>query len=544
MARRKRPSRKQRQQSTAADNSKLDTLLESPEGTWRSARMLASTVFGTFAPAIDALMPRFFEARDGIGMGITTMGVDKYYRVYVNNGFTLHLVKRASEISVDNPCPTCGATEHHELAYVAGVICHEAQHPVREHSNRADEINVSDHRSFNVAADWEINDDLLETFIQAYKDHQALNLPYPQLCLPKNVCLPKYFREQYPQHADKFPDDQIAEVYYSNLRNLIAEMRQQQAEQEKKQQQKQQGKQQRGGSSDDQDGDQGEQPPKDPQDLTDEELEKIYDGSGDMMDNNGQDCGSGAHGQESDYEDGDPGADNPGISEAENEAIQREIAKNLEEEQNTRGTVPAGMRRWAEKVLAPPKHDWRKEFAKKVRKAVNRAWGHEVRTWRRLGRNSAATNYRYLSPSSYTPVPKIGIVLDTSGSMGGGQAGSRLHIACSEVQGICKQVGAQVTFLSVDAQAGEVTEINNFQDAVRKGAMTGGGGTDMRVGIASMEDMDDPPQVCVVLTDGETPWPDRKPRKDMDVIAAIVGHGAKHEAQRVPSWMGTVVIDD
>ena len=139
MARRKRHVKKI---SNDVNTEALTKLLETPEGMWRSARLLSSSVFGYFAPAITALIPHFYEAREGLKAGIATMGVDKHFRLYINNGFTMHLVNAARNVSADNPCSQCGAIEHHELAYVGGVICHESQHPVRKHYARATEISA------------------------------------------------------------------------------------------------------------------------------------------------------------------------------------------------------------------------------------------------------------------------------------------------------------------------------------------------------------------------------------------------------------------
>ncbi len=271
-------------------------------------------------------------------------------------------------------------------------------------------------------------------------------------------------------------------------------------------------------------------------DMTDEEIEKMFDGTGDPMDNNGQDCGSGAHGEEKDYEAGDPTPENPGISEAENDAIQREIAKNLTDQQTRRGNVPAGMRRWAEKILTPPKVRWQDLFKRLVRKAVGRAYGHDQRSWTRTGRMTAATGGKFLFPSTFSPKPRVGIVLDTSGSMGGGEANSPLHIACSETEGICKAVGVQVLFLAVDAAAGEVKEISSFKEACE--AMQGGGGTDMRIGVEAMQKMKEPPHVVVILTDGDTPWPDH-PVKDMTLIAGLVAGD-----RQVPEFIKKVLVEE
>ncbi len=233
---RQRPGRPQRtQQTAAAPKSEMEKLLETPEGAWRSARLLASTVFGTFAPAITALLPRFMAAREGLKVGVMTMGVDKFYRVYINDGFTKHLVKAAKEVSKDNPCPTCGAVYHHELAYVAGVICHEAQHPARTHSDRAITIQAEP-KLFNIAADLEINDDLQETFRVAHAEHQQQGLPFPLLCLPPGVMFPSKFRKDYPvaQYGIDFPDDRIAEEYYYKLVDLRDKLPEEKQEKQKK----------------------------------------------------------------------------------------------------------------------------------------------------------------------------------------------------------------------------------------------------------------------------------------------------------------------
>jgi predicted metal-dependent peptidase len=657
------------------------------------------------------------------------MGVDRHYRVYINNSFTEYLIQLARAISPSNPCPACKATYHHDLAYVGGVICHEAQHPVRDHSDRAQEISAESFL-FNLAGDLEINDDLLETFKAAFAEHSQKGLPFPQLCLPHHPELTVYTskgkprdvamltmdeltlgskrgkvdiwatdipgvnpihctlqfdghllhvtpiggatisvkpgkkfrlgnqdvtyrlelpllaeiyrRPRYAKHGIKFPDDRIAEEYYYKLLDL-RDKEQEEEEEDKKEKDSEEedtspnkdgepdqpdkdGEESEDGEpSEDGEGEEegegedgGDEPGEGEEGTGDEESEGEGEGEGEgkgkgkrsgdqegsgdspgesdeegegdeeggegdgegdekgegkgksgqgQTDSDsgqknedlapsdeegdgeprlvndrfprGQNCGSGAHGEEEEYEDGDPSPDNPGISDAENDAIKREVAKNIQVQQATRGDVPAGMARWAEEILAPPKIDWRKQFAKLVRRAVTRAFGHDQRSWHRLGRSSAATNYKLLYPSTYTPVPKVGVVLDTSGSMGYGNEGDALHTACSETEGICKSVGAEVSFISVDAQASEVKEVRTFAEA-RK-AMQGGGGTDMRVGIRVMEEMREPPTVVVVLTDGYTPWPESKPT-NMEVIAALCGSCIDTES--VPHWMGKIVIEE
>src|SRR5690606_3189429 len=96
------------------------------ESLWRDARAIAGLGLPIYAPAIDALIPMITPAT-------RTMAVDRHYRCYANPLFVLMLEEMAKAVSAEAPCPTCGDTSHHPLAYVAGIIYHEVQHVVRRH---------------------------------------------------------------------------------------------------------------------------------------------------------------------------------------------------------------------------------------------------------------------------------------------------------------------------------------------------------------------------------------------------------------------------
>ena len=173
----------------------------------RSGIMAARYLFPYLAPAIQAMNPVLTTM-------VPTMGVDKHFRMYVNPGFVEEIVQQAKDISPTNPCH-CGKTSHKPVAYVAGVVLHEVSHLLRDHHHRASErgvMNMLTSYVWNIAADMEINDDLVEMFP---------TITQGDACLPpmrvtgegsvnKNSC--------WTPGVMKYPDGKLAEEYYALLR--------------------------------------------------------------------------------------------------------------------------------------------------------------------------------------------------------------------------------------------------------------------------------------------------------------------------------------
>lgn len=245
-------------------------------------------------------------------------------------------------------------------------------------------------------------------------------------------------------------------------------------------------------------------------------------GSGD------HDCGSGAHGLSRPWEDSaDTGG---GVSEVEAGAIRRDTAHQVRAHARARGNVPAGWERWAAEVLEP-KVDWRRALAGAVREAAAWASGAVDYTYHRPSRRSASTRGVVL-PSLRQPVPRVAIVVDTSGSMGDAE----LAAALGEVAGVLRAVGIggnRVTVMSCDAAVHVVRQVY----AVGEVQLGGGGGTDMRVGVAAALKVR--PHFVIVLTDGYTPWPDA-PLESTRIIAGLVGA----EPPEPPSWIAAIRIQD
>ncbi|WP_083949761.1 vWA domain-containing protein [Herbidospora yilanensis] len=238
------------------------------------------------------------------------------------------------------------------------------------------------------------------------------------------------------------------------------------------------------------------------------------------------DCGSGAHGRPSPWEIGE-GA--PMVGPVEAESLRRHTAEAMRAHRRSRGTLPKGWERWAEQVLEPVV-DWRRVLTGAVREAVAWAGGAVDYTYRRPSRRSAAMRGVVL-PSLRRPLPRVAIVVDTSGSMGDDE----LAAALAEVTGVLREVGVhgnRVTVLACDADVHAVSRVTSAEQVT----LAGGGGTDMRVGVTAALAARDRPNVVIVLTDGHTPWPDEPAA--CRLIAALIGSGAPPP----PGWVETVSV--
>src|SRR5690606_25788821 len=83
------------------------------------------------------------------------------------------------------------------------------------------------------------------------------------------------------------------------------------------------------------------------------------------------DHGSGSGGDQRYWEDGKPGegSNAHGITDAEGQAIRRDVATKIKETSNGRGTVPAGWQVWADAELLPPKVRWQDKLRAIARQA-------------------------------------------------------------------------------------------------------------------------------------------------------------------------------
>lgn len=245
------------------------------------------------------------------------------------------------------------------------------------------------------------------------------------------------------------------------------------------------------------------------------------------------DRGSGTHGKARTGEAGDregQGESPAGIPQSTAELIRRQAAGEIAAEHRRAGAVPAGLLRWAQARLRP-KVDWRRALAAEIRRSISDVRGQVDYSYRRPSRRAGATPGVVL-PALRRPQPEVVVVCDTSASMGD----ARLEQVLAEVEGLLASVGVGgLTVLSVDA---EVHRARRVQQASQV-ELVGGGGTDMGAGITAALARRPRPDVVVVLTDGETPWPGTAPR-GVRVVVGLLGERAPDG----PRWARSVRIDD
>lgn len=237
------------------------------------------------------------------------------------------------------------------------------------------------------------------------------------------------------------------------------------------------------------------------------------------------DCGTGADGQPRDWN-----AGFPGLSEASAKLLQRDVARRIREHNRTRGDVPAGWQRWSDDVLEPIVN-WRQVLRSAIRRGVADIAGRVDFNYRRPSRRAAA-HPDIVLPSLRQPLPRVAVVIDTSGSMSDGMLAQVL----GEVSGLLASIGVARDRLHVvccDAQAYESQRVLAAKDV----RLLGGGGTNMGAGIAAAAELRPRPDLIIVLTDGHTPWPSRPPGRTKVVV------GLMDKAGSVPEWATSVLIE-
>lgn len=392
------------------------------------------------------------------------------------------------------------------VSWCAEALLHEASHVLQRHDLLAAELGAANDRSLahtiNIAADCAINDDLVAAG-----------------CLSMEA-------DGITPHKIGAEDFQTPHHYYKIIRDKQAQ------QQPKPKPQPGQGQ---------------------PDDQQGQSSAGNAAGSGSGDDGPYKGCGSGAGGNAAPCEldpDDDFGGQAPAATETEKERNAIATASAIREAHAQGiGNVPAGLVEWAELALTPSKTPWQQVLASHIRRSVASKMGafdqDSTRRNRRRHRVEVKDGTGYVVgnlvvPGTYTPVPTLAVIRDTSGSMGA----EDLAIVSAEVEGIAKKMGVrgrELTITDVDAKA--------YATRAYKGVKTmetveGRGGTNMSVGIIALSQARPRPTAIIVITDGETPWPPMS--LGVPVIAACIdrsGYSAEGSDCAPPAWIKTVYID-
>lgn len=239
------------------------------------------------------------------------------------------------------------------------------------------------------------------------------------------------------------------------------------------------------------------------------------------------DCGSGADGDEREWDLGPDGAH--GLTAQERDAIRFRVAQGIA---GARGSVPRGWQRWADRAFHPPQ-PWRDLLGAAVRSAASTGGAGDDYTYGRPARRAAALPGFVLPALRRTP-PRVCVVIDTSGSVSDADLGSALL----EVAAIGRAVGGgrgAVSVISCDAAAGVAHELCRAEGI----PLIGGGGTDLRAGFVRA--LSGPrPDVIVALTDGLTPWPAGQP--PCRTVVGLFPRRAEEHFPRPPEWARVVHV--
>lgn len=224
-------------------------------------------------------------------------------------------------------------------------------------------------------------------------------------------------------------------------------------------------------------------------------------------------------GNESDGKDGDSG-----VSQIEAEAIRRNVAEKVEDmAKKGRGDLPGSLVDWANEFLHPVIH-WTNLLRKATRRASTQIAGDTTQTFTKPPRRSPPG---IIMPKKIARRTVAAFYIDTSGSVGD----EEIQQSIAEVRGALRTALADLTVSFVDAEVYTTSEVKGSK--VRTGQMQRGG-TDMRKCFEHALTLRPRPNLIIVMTDGETPWPSDATR-DMKTIVVLSEAPSKHYP--VPPWV-------
>lgn len=234
----------------------------------------------------------------------------------------------------------------------------------------------------------------------------------------------------------------------------------------------------------------------------------------------GESCGggSGIDGVPREYEADEQEA--PAVTPTEAGTLIDAVASDVRTRAGTRGDVPAGVLVWAEARLKKQKIPWRSLLRAQVRRAKAQVSGFFDYTYTRANRHQGRE--RIVLPGHQSPEIEVDLIVDTSGSMQG---------EGDVVAGVLESIQAsvqKVNLISCDAKVHDQKRLKSWRNVKD---LRGGGGTDLRKAFEVCKS-----SIVVVITDGDTPWPETAGGKK--VVVVLCGGGS------APHWAKSIRVSD
>jgi len=218
--------------------------------------------------------------------------------------------------------------------------------------------------------------------------------------------------------------------------------------------------------------------------------------------------------------------DVPVVDGLDADAVRRDVAHAVVEATKNGDQVSPGLARWAQTLLQP-QVPWQRILRSVLGRPLHAAAAIAEPTWQRPDRRNDA-HPDILRPGARRTLPEVAVVIDTSASM----SQSLLNAAITEVDSILRRSGANLTVVVCDAVAARPQRVSHIGQL----RLAGGGGTDMRVGIAAAAALRPAPRLIAVLTDGLTQWPAAAP-SGASLVAVVID-----SAVQLPSGPGITSV--
>lgn len=211
------------------------------------------------------------------------------------------------------------------------------------------------------------------------------------------------------------------------------------------------------------------------------------------------------------------------------EAEWKRAAATAAEAAKAAGKLPGALERFVEKLLNP-KVPWQE----KLRTHVMRNIGREATTWSKLNRRRLVTQNVVMPGYQGFSAGQVGVVVDTSGSIGLRE----LTVFLSELQSILDvSKPERCVVLACDAEVHDATELMVGDSLVdNPPPLKGGGGTDFRPAFKWFDDEGWEPAVVVFFTDMYGSFPEHEPPYPVIWASTTPGHAG-------PGWGEVIDVE-